>query len=118
MKLIKSFLIFATLICSAAVARADYDVFNSTAVETNVTNSRLWTGRGTLRSVIVATAGTTSTCTLYDGTSSTVNLRKIATIDTTAMRDIPFDVKVSSGLVVTTAGGAAAKLAIIYKAGQ
>jgi hypothetical protein len=102
----------------STIAHADYNVFNSTAVETNVTNSRLWIGRGTLRSVIVASTGTTSTLTLYDGVSSSSNLRKISTIDTTALRDLPFDVAVSSGLTITTAGGTPAKLSIIFKAGQ
>lgn len=113
----KLFLILG-LLCLGGVAHADYNVFNSSNIAGNVTNDRLWIGRGTLMGIVVGKGGTTSTMDLYDGASSTTNIRKIASLDTTALRSIEFDVAVSSGLTITTAGGAAANVSIIFKAGQ
>jgi hypothetical protein len=112
----KTKLLSLLLFLVAGFAHADYTVFNSSNVATNVTNARLWVGRGTLHSVIVGKAGTSSTIDLYDGASSTNFIRKIGSLDTGSLRVVDFDVAVSSGLTFTTAGGAT--LQVIFKAGQ
>lgn len=71
------------------------------------------TGAGLLGGLIVNKAGTTSTAALYDGTDNTGTL--LGTVDTSALRQVNFGIKLLVGLFVVLAGGAAADVTITYR---
>jgi hypothetical protein len=68
---------------------------------------------GTFIGLIVNTAGTTSTATVYDNTACSGT--KIGTFATTAAVALSFGVSASTGICVTTAGGAAADITILWR---
>lgn len=67
----------------------------------------------TLTGLIVNTAGTNSTATIYDGTCSGT---KIATVSTAAQTTLSFGgITAMNGICVTTVGDVAADITIIYR---
>lgn len=70
------------------------------------------TGPGILHRVSINTGGTTSICTLYDGTST--GGTKLATIATTAIGSIEYDVAFATGLFAVLSTSNPADVTISY----
>lgn len=68
---------------------------------------------GTLAGLIVGTAGTTSTATIYDNTTCTGTV--IGTFSTTAQVSLSMEVRAGTGLCVTTAGGSPATITVLWR---
>jgi hypothetical protein len=84
---------------------------SSKNITTN-TGTLVKTGPGSLASITVGTAGTTTTATVYDGTNNTGTL--LGTLTTTAQGQIPCGWPFTIGLYLVTAGGTAANLTVTY----
>lgn len=68
---------------------------------------------GTFIGLVVNSAGTTSTATVYDNTACSGT--KIGTFSTVAQAALNFGINASTGICVTTAGGAAADITILWR---
>ncbi|HEX5508936.1 MAG TPA: hypothetical protein VFX37_10575 [Pseudolabrys sp.] len=68
---------------------------------------------GTFLGIVVNTAGTTSTATVFDNTTCTGS--KIGTFSTTAVSSLTFGISAATGICVTTAGSAAADITILWR---
>lgn len=76
------------------------------------TGLQVKTGAGVLGSVTVNTAGTTTTLTMYDGTSTSGT--KLATMTTTAQGTVTYNVKFTTGLFIVATVASAADITIGY----
>ena len=69
--------------------------------------------RPVLQGLTINTGGTTSTATLYDGTSTAGT--KLATVATTALGSLTFNAAFTVGLFAVLAGGAAADVTVTFR---
>lgn len=102
--------------CEAVVPSYPLPVFQAGSSHTNITtdtNTVVKSSPGTFTGLIVNTAGTSSTATVYDNTACSGT--KIGTFSTTAQTAITFGVAASTGICVTTAGSAAADITILWR---
>ncbi len=79
----------------------------------NNTGVQVKSGAGVLTGIVVNTGGTTSTLTLYDGTSALGT--KIGTFATTTQGFVGMNIQFSTGLFAVLAGAAAADVTIQYR---
>ena len=79
----------------------------------NNAGDQVKTGAGLLQGLTINTGGTTSSATLYDGTSTSGT--KLATVATTALGSLTFNIAFTTGLFVVLAGGAAADVTVTYR---
>lgn len=96
----------ATLVTSAA----GYTPKNYAA---NNAGDLIKTGAGIFGGLAINAGGTTSSATLYDGTTS--GGTKLATIDTTAIGSLQYNIAFTTGLFIVLAGAAAADVTVAYK---
>ena len=80
--------------------------FPSVYISTNVSNQVIYTGSGTLVSIIIAKAGVTSNLALTDGTTTW-------NFDTTVARPMDCSMLINN-LIATTTGGTAANIILVY----
>lgn len=82
----------------------------------NITSSAttvVKTGAGTLLAVVVNTAGSSWTATVYDNTAGSGT--KIATLSANAQVFLPYGVQFGTGLTVVTAGTTAGDITVVWK---
>lgn len=92
---------------SGALVPSGYSAENITTNDTTVITATLVHG------LSVNTGGTTSTAEIRDGTDGSGTL--LATVDTTAIGNLTFDITLTTGLVVVTAGAVAADVTVTYR---
>lgn len=82
---------------------------------TTSTDTEVLAAPGTLTGIVVNTGGTTSTAAIYDDADGTCSSNLIGTFDTTAIAALTFNIAIANGICVTTAGGAAADITVLYQ---
>jgi hypothetical protein len=102
--------------CQEVTASFPLPVFQAGSTAVNIatnTNTVIKASPGTFVGLVVNTAGTTSTATVYDNTACSGTV--IGTFSTTAQAALNFGIAATTGICVTTAGGAAADITILYR---
>jgi hypothetical protein len=97
----------------AAAALAVQNAGNSYNNITTATTTTVKTGAGVLESVIINSAGTGSSITIYANTAGSGT--KIATLTAEAQIAIPYNLAFATGLTVVTASGTPANITIVYR---
>lgn len=94
---------------SQPVQPAGASAYNTAA---NTAGYQVKSGAGVWRGFTINTGGTGSTATFYDGTSTAGT--KLATVSTTALATLFYDIAFTTGLFVVLAGAGAADVTITY----
>lgn len=98
-----------------AAAIPVYVVPNSAGMSYNIGangSAQVWPLSGVLTGVTVGTGGTTSTLSLYEGTSNAGRL--LATIDTSTQVSLTFNAPFTGGLFAEAAGAVAANSTVSF----